>query len=259
MFGPVEVVLEDPANNEQRRAALLGTAHSSVSAPLTENSHRWLNSTSRFAGAMESFWKSSVESFLELKQHRPAAQEGPDSEVVLALIDDGVDMFGTPQTGRILEGKSFDFHDGKVRPPYSSANGHGTIMARMILKVCPMVKVYPIRLKTYESAQGKNMNIDAGYAAQVCPRSCLSLLEEKKRRKKRNTRKRLWPNSRICRRFERHSTRRPPLSRCLGPSRRPKAKETGETRKSVSLFPDDRECPCLDKGWWGVLLLDQLR
>jgi hypothetical protein len=39
----------------------------------------------------------------------------------------------------------------------------------MILRVCPMAKIYPIRLKTYnDSVEGKNLRIDAGYAAQVC-------------------------------------------------------------------------------------------
>ncbi len=41
-------------------------------------------------------------------------------------------------------------------------------MANMILDVCPMAKIYPIRLKTYaDGANGTNMNIDAGYAARV--------------------------------------------------------------------------------------------
>jgi hypothetical protein len=35
-----------------------------------------------------------------------------------------------------------------------------------------MVKVYPIWLKTYEDVGGKNMKIDAGYAAQVSRRLC---------------------------------------------------------------------------------------
>jgi hypothetical protein len=141
--------------------------HATSTTTLEEvNEHRWLGSTAKFAGEMHKFWNATVESFTS-RQNRGTPQ-GLESDIVLALIDDGVDMFDTPATNQILEGKSFDFHDGKVRPPFSSANGHGTVMASMILRVCPMVKVYPIRLRTYENTKGKNMNIDAGYAAQVC-------------------------------------------------------------------------------------------
>ncbi|KIW64833.1 hypothetical protein PV04_07139 [Phialophora macrospora] len=75
-------------------------------------------------------------------------------------------MFDTSLANKVLEGKSFGFHGGKVRPPFSSARGHGTAMANMILCVCPTTKVYPIRLKTYDNANGKT-NILAGYAAKV--------------------------------------------------------------------------------------------
>jgi hypothetical protein len=118
---------------------------------------------------MTTFWERTVQDFLDSNQNRPTA-EGLESDVVVALIDDGVDRFNTPlEANRVLNGKSFDFHDGMVRPSYSSAKGHGTVMASMILRVCPMAKIYPIRLKTYDDrVEGKNMTIDAGYAARVC-------------------------------------------------------------------------------------------
>ena len=167
-FGPVDVIGMESFTNNERKVVSLDAPHSTSSTPIKGvNSHRWLDSTVRFAGDMMPFWKTTVNNFLESRQNRRTL-EGLENDVVLALIDDGVDMFDTPETNQILEGKSFDFHGGKVRPPFSSAKGHGTVMASMIFRVCPMVKIYPIRLKTYESAEGKNMNIDAGYAAQVC-------------------------------------------------------------------------------------------
>jgi hypothetical protein len=166
-FARIEVKLADSSMDNDYEAASGSTSHLNTSAPIKGvNSHRWLESTARFAGEMTSFWSSTVKDYLESRNNR-GIPEGLESDVVLALIDDGVDMFDTPQTNQILEGKSFDFHDGKVRPSFSSAKGHGTVMASMILRVCPMIKVYPIRLKTYESAEGKNMQIDAGYAAKV--------------------------------------------------------------------------------------------
>ncbi len=140
---------------------------SGLPAPTTGlKSHRWLDSTAKFASLMIPFWKSTLNSFCTSRQNQ-RTQEGLEDDVVLALIDDVVDMFDTPQPDQILEGKSFDFHNGMVRPPFSSARGHGTVMASMILRVCPMAKVYPIRLKTDDDPDGNGMKIDAGYAAQV--------------------------------------------------------------------------------------------
>lgn len=90
---------------------------------------------------------------------RPRSESGPTVFIQGSRLT-------TAWHDRVLEGKSFDFHDDMVRPPYLSAKGHGTVMASMILHVCPMVKVYPIRLKTYDNEHATS-NIDANYATQV--------------------------------------------------------------------------------------------
>ncbi|KAK1244934.1 hypothetical protein MKX08_004563 [Trichoderma sp. CBMAI-0020] len=133
------------------------------------NSHRWLGSTSRFAGNMKHFWDATLEQWTN-SPNKPMRTEGDvegdvEDDVVVALIDDGVDRLDNTLSGQILEGKSFDYHDGQVRPPFSSARGHGTVMASMILRVCPMAKIYPIRLRTYDTGGGKSQ-IDRKYAAQ---------------------------------------------------------------------------------------------
>ncbi|KAF7554351.1 hypothetical protein G7Z17_g2955 [Cylindrodendrum hubeiense] len=166
VFGHVEVIAIDSDTDEERRVTSGDTPHISNSAPSKGvNAHQWLKSTAKFAGLMDPFWKNTVQEFLKSRKNQ-GTPERVEDDVVLALIDDGVDMFDTSLSNQILEGKSFDFHDKKVRPPFSSAKGHGTVMASMILRVCPMAKVYPIRLKTYDNANGKN-NIDTNYAAQA--------------------------------------------------------------------------------------------
>ncbi|OPB46193.1 hypothetical protein A0O28_0063140 [Trichoderma guizhouense] len=130
------------------------------------NSHRWLNSTSRFAGEMRSFWNNTLEQWNNIPNKLLRPEDDFESDVVVALIDDGVDRLDNTLSGQILEGKSFDYHDGQVRPPFSSARGHGTVMASMILRVCPMAKIYPIRLKTYDVNGGKSQ-IDRKYAAKA--------------------------------------------------------------------------------------------
>lgn len=173
-FGPVDVKFKESSAYEDGHVSSGDAPHAASTFGPAEgvNSHRWLNSTGRFAGEMAAFWASTKEDFLA-SQKTQGTPEQIEEDIVLALIDDGVDMFdATFQSDRILEGKSFDFHNGKVRPPFSSAKGHGTVMASMILSVCPMVKIYPIRLKTYDNTNGKS-TIDMSYAAQVCNCSLL--------------------------------------------------------------------------------------
>ena len=129
------------------------------------NAHQWLGSVEEYASVMEPFWHTTIDRFLEMNQNMGTA-ERVEKPVTIALIDDGVDKFEIDQPNQILEGKSFDFHDERVNPPYLSANGHGTTMAQMILRVCPMAKIYPIRLKTFNDPNG-NFTIHADYAARV--------------------------------------------------------------------------------------------
>ncbi|KAH7147549.1 hypothetical protein DER46DRAFT_629636 [Fusarium sp. MPI-SDFR-AT-0072] len=140
--GHIRVKLVDPATGSTLGVTSNIVSPTTISTPdQGVNEDRWLRSIENFASAM-----------------------APD--VVIALIDDGVDKFEIGRPNQVLEGKSFDFHDERVNPPYLSAQGHGTTMASMILRVCPMAKVYPIRLKTYNSADGKS-TIDPRYAARA--------------------------------------------------------------------------------------------
>ncbi|KAI2472565.1 hypothetical protein F4781DRAFT_428267 [Annulohypoxylon bovei var. microspora] len=162
-FDPISVIVIEWNANKNKATSYETAQPTADTSDKVVNSHRWLNSAARFAEEMNPFWKDTVADFLEWRQNQ-GTPEKIEEDVVIALIDDGVDMFDPALSNRVLEGKSFDFHDGKVRPPFSSATGHGTVMASMILQICPMAKVYPIRLKTYGNQSGKN-NIDADYAA----------------------------------------------------------------------------------------------
>ncbi|KDN69818.1 putative conserved hypothetical protein [Colletotrichum sublineola] len=50
--------------------------------------------------------------------------------------------------GRILPGRTFGFEGDRNLPWYASESGHGTVLASMIARICPMAKIYPIRLNT---------------------------------------------------------------------------------------------------------------
>lgn len=82
----------------------------------------------------------------------------PDlNPVTVALIDDGVDITHEELLGCEVLGKSFDHSaDGwRINPYWDSAVGHGTLMARLIHKICPSAVIYVIKLKTVGSNDGK--------------------------------------------------------------------------------------------------------
>ncbi|KAH8129523.1 subtilisin-like protein [Trichoderma asperelloides] len=155
---------DDASKNQENNAVSRGMSHSTTAPVQGANLHKWLDSTSRFATEMAHYWEATLEDFTKSRKNQGTA-ERVEEDVVVALIDDGVDRFDV-DSKQILEGKSFDFHDGKVKQPFTSARGHGTVMARMILRVCPMAKIYPIRLKMYSNSDGK-IQIDGRYAAQA--------------------------------------------------------------------------------------------
>ncbi|KAF9883913.1 hypothetical protein FE257_002656 [Aspergillus nanangensis] len=98
--------------------------------------HKWLQSIDNFSAEL----KTLMDKLREI--HR-------DDEVKVALIDDGVDICERAFHDRVIHGTSFGYYwDGEQRAKqwYVSETGHGTVMAHMILRVCPMAKIYPIKL-----------------------------------------------------------------------------------------------------------------
>ncbi|KAE8447278.1 hypothetical protein EG329_010972 [Mollisiaceae sp. DMI_Dod_QoI] len=77
-------------------------------------------------------------------------------DIKVAIIDDGVDGFDPTVSQSIANGVSFcrDSSD-LVRSYYVSSGGHGTMMARLVLRMCPTAKLYVARLQEYTSATGK--------------------------------------------------------------------------------------------------------
>ncbi|KAF5676119.1 intracellular serine protease [Fusarium heterosporum] len=141
--------------------------------PMTE--HEWLRCMEGFAGCMNSLWKKTIN--VSQSQPRQDLVEGGIDQrarndleslqkpVVVALIDDGVDSCDPAFEGRHIEGVTFDYQDSAVGQYYISGKGHGTEMAKMICKVCPMAHIYSIRLKTHSSPDQGGLTIDAISAA----------------------------------------------------------------------------------------------
>lgn len=148
------------------KTASRGASHRHLLKSTAEkNPHHWIQSITDFSERMEMFWQNTLGDLDEM----PKDLGGTDSlrkvrdEVIVALIDDGVDLFNVRQSKNVLVGRSFDFQGGEW---FSSAKNHGTAMADRILQVCPMAKIYPIRLKTYPTPGGA-VTIDGRYIARV--------------------------------------------------------------------------------------------
>jgi len=135
---------------------------SSAAISTTNFPHRWLDSIDEFASEMRDLWRCIL-----------AEQDTHDvkmDDVKVALIDDGVDVCNHPIfDDKILDGKTFGYTpDGeKAKPWYVSESKHGTIMADMILRVCPMAKIYPLRLDTTEQKAKGSITIMPESAAEV--------------------------------------------------------------------------------------------
>jgi hypothetical protein len=96
----------------------------------------------------------------------PPIQRGPSTPtklvkpVVVALLDDGVDLPHYDSSEHAFQGESFHTYEsgGKVWPWWNSAAGHGTLMARLIHRICPNALIYVIKLET-QTAEGDSSKI----------------------------------------------------------------------------------------------------
>ncbi|QPC69357.1 hypothetical protein HYE68_000109 [Fusarium pseudograminearum] len=113
--------------------------------------HRWLDSVYAFADMLKKFWDQCIGDL------QPWAPNAISSDIVVALIDDGVEVYGSGLSANIIGGRSFAAAqtNNMVSPWYVSELGHGTVMAETIARVCPMVKLYPMRVDTYTSENGE--------------------------------------------------------------------------------------------------------
>ena len=82
-------------------------------------------------------------------------------DVRICLIDDGVDAEHKSISERMdRNGKAFgtypgDQYRGMTKPFYDSTTNHGTLMASMIVRVCPYAKIVSYRLDTRRGQDGK--------------------------------------------------------------------------------------------------------
>lgn len=156
-----------------RNELLLTTRHSGVPIDDTQEStlhpHRWLECMDHFADMIQNIWSWALKQ--KLQQHNDLQKP-----VEVALIDDGVDLYHERLRGKISGGKSFDYgfqSENRIRPYWVSERGHGTVMADMMCRVCPIAKIYVIRLETHDDPNNQKARIVPRSAAKVSLKSQL--------------------------------------------------------------------------------------
>ncbi|KAK7923590.1 hypothetical protein PG985_007661 [Apiospora marii] len=150
--------------------------------PNTEN-HRWLDTMKAFGKKMATIWETTKRSADMERDNFKKATTGtkktlPDTiePVVVALIDDGADILQLSSSVGDIQWKGNSLSYGSIDNNNSptdernhslaeSTNGHGTVMAHMIYQVCPMVKLYVIRMEHKRSESGTEATVDPESAA----------------------------------------------------------------------------------------------
>jgi hypothetical protein len=92
--------------------------------------------------------------------------------VLVAVIDDGVDINNASVQSRVMGGRSFCHCDEEenLNQPYYFSSGHGTAMEGLICKLCPNVRLFVLKLGERQPEPGKR-TITAKSAAKVSYRS----------------------------------------------------------------------------------------
>lgn len=122
------------------------------------NPHKWMQCMEEFASY-----------FSQIKGIHDRMEDASSNPVTVALIDDGADITHPELKGNNFPGKSFDlYNDGlRVSPFWTSDSGHGTLMARLIHRICPSAMIHIIKLKTVKTADSGKLQIDPQSAFQA--------------------------------------------------------------------------------------------
>ncbi|KAK0727323.1 peptidase S8/S53 domain-containing protein [Lasiosphaeria miniovina] len=107
--------------------------------------------------------------YLKLPQQGPGVPLKLLNPVVVALIDDGVDLPHQESADHSFISESFHAYDygRRVWPWWNSAAGHGTLIARLIHRICPTAAIYVIKLETRTTEADNEILIDAKSAIKA--------------------------------------------------------------------------------------------
>ncbi|TGO35166.1 hypothetical protein BHYA_0168g00220 [Botrytis hyacinthi] len=150
-------------DGQNRRLLTINFAASEMKQEHILQPHRWLNCMDEFKDVFQNVWSWTMKRKLQ-------QQEALMQPVELALIDDGVDVLQSRLRGKISDGKSFDYGEkgaNRIRSHWISERGHGTVMAKNMVRICPMAKIYMIKLETQFDHKEQKVRIGTRSAAEA--------------------------------------------------------------------------------------------
>ncbi|SPN96672.1 uncharacterized protein DNG_00193 [Cephalotrichum gorgonifer] len=141
--------------------ALLGGIQGEGAEGKQVNTHKWLDSIDRFVNKMQNVDCSYESTLFKGRSISPDLFRN----IVVAVIDDGVDIWRKAIRTQIQGGTSFD--TGSRGHYRFSSNGHGTVMACMVARVCPMAKIHVIKVQTFVEPGKADLQIDVDSAIKA--------------------------------------------------------------------------------------------
>ncbi|KAH8892234.1 subtilisin-like protein [Thozetella sp. PMI_491] len=129
--------------------------------------HRWLACMDDFADRIQNINPAKLDAMKNEKLGQP---------IKVALIDDGVNTSHRTIQGKIQGGMSFDPGlENRPSPYYVTETGHGTVMADLICRVCPVAKLQIFKLETY--IVDHNNGGETNRKTQITARSAAQAIE----------------------------------------------------------------------------------
>jgi len=107
------------------------------------------------ATEQKQLWLKHMDAFAEYLFRIP---DNVQDAIRVAVIDDGFDGFQEDYTDNVVSGVSFCRYsdtNSLMNAYYVPSGRHGTIMASLICRVCPLAKLYVARLDEYKISGGK--------------------------------------------------------------------------------------------------------
>ncbi|KAF4457411.1 Major intracellular serine protease [Fusarium austroafricanum] len=145
------------------RGGSAGAPPSTSTGRRQEPKHKWINSMRRFVAFVPELPEDMDDLDLSSKL--------TSRRVTVALIDDGVDVFTSELarfSDRFFPGVSFDrSNDRHSSREWSSRGGHGTLMAKLILAVCPHADIVTYRVLMRPDHETNMLIPDAESAAKA--------------------------------------------------------------------------------------------
>ncbi|KAI1739560.1 hypothetical protein F4680DRAFT_421961 [Xylaria scruposa] len=119
--------------------------------------NRWMKAVREFSSVMSRVQNHNYDEQLKDRLE--------NNRIKVALIDDGVNPQNLGQTRCLEHGEGWPSDD---EPYYRSSENHGTVMAKLILELCPYVDIYVAKLNKSAEHNPKYKNSVAEMASQVC-------------------------------------------------------------------------------------------